>query len=589
LRGLVQSQPFSDAAANAGETAALNIVIDHVKRIWQAQNGAIPSDIEIKELLALAHVQTLDVENGGAAEREAKDLLRGAVLREPAQADVAWNTLVTACERLAATKSGMNRAQLQKLLLDSGINIQATRSYRVDIDRLKAYSILTSRILNDLANIKVGAVNVKIQRPVVDDLRRHGEAGSLLVVGEPGAGKSGALHDLVQSFTGMDVVYLAVDLLGASSLGTLRQELGIDHELTEVLANWTGIQPAFLVIDALDAARGAPVARTLQSLMKLVLENGGRWRVIASIRKFDLRYGDANRDLFEGAPPSPFADPEFPNVRHLNVPILSDLELALIEPQAPALHELVSRSPEQLRALLRVPFNLRLLAALLGDGVPAADLTPIKTQIELLERYWRQRVIRADGQADAREDVLSRTCEEMTASRSLRAERAKVVQPSTGLALDSLLSHQVLSEWQETPWSRTQHHLLAFPHNLLFDYSVARLLLRRASAEIVALLVAQPDLVLFFRPSLSMHFQHLWSEDRTQFWDLTFKLMHATTIPEVAKLVGPTVASALASSETADVFDPLYRALADPEEAVRNDAHEILKHVIGSLLPETLK
>lgn len=99
--------------------------------------------------------------------------------------------------------------------------------------------------------------------------------------------------------------------------------------------------------------------------------------MVASIRKFDLRYSQELQQLFLGEPSAEFRDPEFMGIRHLNVPRLSDEELAQIPPQSPALQALITNAPQELQELLRVPFNLRLMAELLGIGMDLADLTPI--------------------------------------------------------------------------------------------------------------------------------------------------------------------------------------------------------------------
>ena len=100
------------------------------------------------------------------------------------------------------------------------------------------------------------------------------------------------------------MVFLAVGHLDARSPGGLRLELGLDHDLTEVLENWPGTTPAFLVIDALDAAREPQVAETIRYLIRTIVEQKGRWHVVASIRKFDLRYGQELKRLFAGEPPT---------------------------------------------------------------------------------------------------------------------------------------------------------------------------------------------------------------------------------------------------------------------------------------------
>jgi len=171
------------------------------------------------------------------------------------------------------------------------------------------------------------------------------------VVGWPGSGKSGVLHDFAESAidAGRDVVFIAVDQIGATSLGELRNELGLEHELIEILRNWPGHRPGILVIDALDAARGDPASGALLNLVRAIVTSGGRWRVVASIRKYDLRYSPELRDLFRGdvalTVPSNLRDREFSLLRHVNVPLFTDEELDALRRQAPTHRSQAGFSP----------------------------------------------------------------------------------------------------------------------------------------------------------------------------------------------------------------------------------------------------
>src|SRR6185437_10757010 len=109
-----------------------------------------------------------------------------------------------------------------------------------------------------------------------------------------------AVHDLVQLLQqgGSDVVCLATDRLEISSLFTLKAEIGLEHEITDVLKNWQGPRPGYLVIDAVDAARGDAAEQAVLSLMRTTVGANTRWRVVASIRKFDLRYSTELQQLF---------------------------------------------------------------------------------------------------------------------------------------------------------------------------------------------------------------------------------------------------------------------------------------------------
>jgi len=581
------SESLEAVALNKDERRALSVVRDHIASSWSKTAGTHPSDDELRELFALLHIQVLDIDEGFDEEREAKNLLRMAVLEDPDQADVAWAEIIRQCARFSSERSGSDRIGLQRSLLNAGIKLKVVRSYRQDIERLKRYSDTTFNALAHLAQIRVGEAKIKIRRPSTDVLCQVAEEGSILVVGEPGAGKSGALHDLVKALRegGRDCVFLAVDRFAARSLGELREEIGLTHELVEVLDNWLGDQPAFLVIDALDAARGEPASKMIRELVRNVVEKGSRWRVVASIRKFDLRYGEELRRLFAGSPLTSYLDPEFANVRHLNIPPrFSDEELAQIAPQCAELDALLQSASAELHDLLRVPFNLRLMAELLGGGVALEELTPIKTQLELLDRYWKWRVIRDDSQGDAREAVLREACENMVSDRELRISRSRIARPGTSAPLNDLLSTQVLIEWQPSPQTVPDRYVLAFAHHVLFDYAVARLLLRGTPDALVRRLENDRELAVVIRPSLVLHFHHLWTvdESRRQFWDVAFRIILSDQIPEVAKLIGPAVAAELA--RTPSDLEPLCAALESANKQLRASAERALRHLIGALI-----
>lgn len=588
VRSLLQHQSLDEAATNKKELEALSVLKELVRRSWQESLGRDPFDGEFRQLLSLVHVQVLDLEEGQTDELRAKDLLRNSVLQDPDDADAAWAQLISLCANLAAQRSGANRFTLQRELLNARLPLRAPRSYQHDIERLRKYSATTVETLGLLAQIRIDSTPIKIQRVCTRALRKVAEENSILVVGEPGAGKSVALHDLARALQeeGRDCVFVAVDRLAAQSLGKLREEIGLDHELVEVLDNWPGIQPAFLVIDALDAARGNPAATMVRDLIRRVVEKGGRWRVVASIRKFDLRYSEGIKDLFVGSPPTKFQDPEFRYVRHLNIPRLSEEEFAQIEPQSAGLYALIRSAPAELRDLLRVPFNLRLMAKLVGAGVNPDELTPISTQLELLDRYWSHQVIRSDGDryGGAREAVLREACERMVAERVLYVERQAVEGTDTNPLLDDLLSTQILIEWQSSPETQPERYILAFAHHVLFDYAVARLLLRGPREKVVRRLVDDPDLVVFIRPSFMLHFSHLWNFDhsRQQFWDLVFRVIRAPEIPEIGKLIGPSVAAEL--TRTLSDLEPLCAALEDSDAQVQSAAEQALRHLVGALL-----
>lgn len=588
LRGIASGMGLTDAAQNADERAVLAALTANANAAWQHATGAAPSEVDLRHLLSLMHFEVLDV-MGGKDEARSKHILKTSVLANVDQADAAWSQLVRMCSELASAKSGIDRRELQARFLGQGIRLQIPRSYRADIDRLRAYTESTFDGLKQLSVIQVGSEKVKITRPSGAVLRDEAERASLLVVGEPGAGKSGALHGLVEILRGegRDYVFLAVDRLAASSLPGIRQELGLEHELTDVLTNWPSSQPKFLIIDALDAARGDILGRAVRELISAAIESGN-WRVVASIRKFDLRYSAELRRLFRGYPANEFVDAEFNGVRHLNIDILSDEELAQVEASSPELGELIKSASGTLKDLMRRPFNLRLLADMLGSGMTPKDLSPIASKVELLERYWVHRVIDADHdhEGDNREAVLRDVLREMVYSRALRVERAIVAKAGSGPSVDRLLSQHVIVEWQQTAGAAPNREILAFAHHVIFDYAAARLMFRGSPDALINKLRDDIQLAIVVWPSIVMHFQYLWAadDDHGRFWDLTLRLMEAEGVPQIAKLIGPYVAAE--SLASVGDLNALYAALESKTDAVRITGESAFRHLVGALLVE---
>jgi signal recognition particle GTPase len=570
-------------AGNKEENEAAATLRDHITRAWRAETDIDPAPADVIAILRLARIQILDVDESGQAEREAKQLLRSSILADPTAADAAWNTLITATAGYAVNAQRADRAALQRALTDAGIAIKAPRSFHADITRLKDHTTATLRGLIDFSRIHVGDQNVVIRRGAAADLRVASVDGHLLVLGVPGAGKSGAIYDLAHELDtkGADVVLFAVDQIEAASTGALRTELNLTREILTVLAAWPGTAPGYLIIDALDAARSEGAIKTLQTIISDVIASNSRWHVIASVRKFDLRYNPNLQRLFRGTPASTqYTDGEFPAIRHINIPVLADDELAQIQTQSPGLGALVSTAHAPLLELLHLPFNLRLLAELLDAGISVAELEPVRTQVELLDRYWRERIIRHDGQGDARELVLRRATSEMVARRALRVPRTAAIANDTASSafLDDLLSTHVLAEWT-TQTGAAQRDFLTFPHHLLFDYAVARLYIPAEAGDLIGLLSKEADLLIAIRPSIELHFQRLWHHDQAAFWDLTFHSL-ASSLNEVGKLLGPSVAAlhATAINQT----QPLIDCLNDPTRSPTGIAG--LQHLLATLL-----
>ena len=577
---------------------SLDIVAGHVRESWTEETGSGPNGHDVRGLLNRLHVETIDVGEDERDERAAKHILRTNVLEPPDQAAMAWSVLVDEGLRLIRTRGHADRGTLLKALKSAGVSVRGPRSYRRDIQRLKDHSAqVTSRLLRH-ASIRLAGVNLRIQRPYASLLGEAAESGPVLVVGEPGAGKSGVLHALSEALRKerRDVVVLAAEQPPFESTGGLRDELRLDHDVVDVLANWPGTRPAFLLVDALDAARTEPSAAALRNLIQDVGEQANRWNVVASIREYDARYSRDLAVIFKGAPPDglipPLVGGPFAQMRHIAVGQLADDELQQIgKLGASELAKLLGSAPAAVAELLHNPFNLKLAAELLDGGTDPEAIRDVGSQMDLLDLYWQERVLRGGSQRAAlsREAVLRRAVEAMSRDRVLHVDRDLVLTVEAGPHISDLLSQHVIVEWRPRPEDAPRRSTLAFAHHVLFDYAVARLLLGRSASRLAAFLEADPAFVLLGRPSLVMHFHYLWAlgpkgEARKEFWETSLAVCGSAGIPEIGKLIGPGVAAemGLAIQE----FDPLLEALADADDAVRASGENALAYCVRALLDE---
>ncbi len=589
-KGLPADRTLDSMAGSERERKAVKALLAHARAAWLETTGSDPSDAELREFVSKIWVTTIDLSDGGVGTRYAQGQLRSGVLADPAQEAQAWGILVSLVAGLSAIQSGADRPRLQELLAHKGIGLLAAPGYRAEIDRLRGHTAGTASLLRPLSMItRPGkGEDIKLDRPVPRVLLEATKGGSLVITGDPGTGKSASASELISALAGEghDVVAFAADALDAGSLGRLRDELGLEHDLVDVLRNWPGRGRGVLVIDGLDAARGEGTQDALLELIARTSVDASRWNVVASIRRFDLRYNNKLRDLFPhdaaAIVPERYVSAEFPTVRHLVVPDLGDEELSQLAELAPSLGEFLDAAPADLRDLARVPFNLRLLAELVGEDIELSELEPITTQVQLLDKYWEWRVIGTDGQGDARRAVVGRMVGDMAANRRLQVNRRDVVDGDAP-ALRRLLSEHVLAE-QGSGEGAVEDEIISFSHHVLFDYAVERSLLRGTADLVAGAILADPDLLVFARPSFDLHFHHLWEADptRRRFWDAAVDLASVEDIPGIGRVIAP-VAGAELIGELAD-FGPLLEQLDSSDEGRRRGAEETLRHLIGSAI-----
>ena len=569
-QGLNSVQAADVAPLSMKRARAVQIVERQVARGWKTITGRPASKTEMRSIMNLVTVRAYDF--SGTARENAEAFLL-TVLRRADLAGATFSTIAECCHDAMANNTGFDLSELRRTLAAKGIPLNAPRGYRSDVIKLQEYSRRTRQHLKDHESIRVSGKSIHVGRRCTEALVQGTADGSLLIVGEPGSGKTGVLCDAASKLEsdGADVLVLSVDRLS----GTAFSELGLKNPLRSVLLNWPGNGVAYLFIDALDATRRADDDSTFRNLIDDVLSFGtNRWAVIASVRTFDLRQGREFRRLFRGIPPTKgLADPSLPSVAHILVRPWTPEEFTELVRSVPALAEAVDTGSDRIRELALVPFNTRLIADLITDGLGAIDFGDIRSQVQLLRLHWDSRIAKY---GIAAERCLQATVSEMVRSKRLRARKLSV--DCSASALDDLLRENVLVGVDDQS--------IAFRHHILFDYFASRVFLRSDDpAGTARLLGSESGVGFLLAPSVAFLLQALWDSSNDiahrDFWTAVATICGEQACDPVARSVAARVASELPRRQG----DTL--ALLDGPSVQADDRHRRLKtlrHVTGALV-----
>lgn len=503
-----------------GEAVAFEALEAQLKFYLEQHTGNAATRDELNSLIS--SIRLIEFEVAGPTAAAINTVLSRVV--ESEDLTRAMPVLVKCCIDFSRRRSGGDEETFKAALRESNVRLLQPATYQADFERLRE---MTRHALVDMsryATIHVAGSDVPIQlkRTCSDVLVAAAErAQSCLVIGEPGAGKSGALQVAAEKLiaAGRIVMLIQVDQLVGTTLADLQRDFSLSQPLIETLTEWKPDESPILMIDALDASRGTGSEPAVRALITEVRKRAPHWTVIASIRKFDLRYGRQYHRLFDGAPiDAGFEDTEFPNVSHINIPRLRPDEIQEIRSQWPALNSIAEVSGQEFNTLLSSPFNLYLLGRILKSTSSAAS--PAKTQLDLLGQFWQQRVENgAFAAAEESAQVMERLLRTMLRSRRLTAANDDT-PPSLLPAVERLLHDGILYQPQAT-------RMLSFAHHVLFDYALASLVFLRDEEVFVSedLVDAAQD-VLLVAPAIILALRMIWERrsGRERFWEVSLSL-----------------------------------------------------------------
>lgn len=479
---------------------ALTLFEGHVRTAWATRETTEPSNDDLVAMTRMFRILRFSEPAEGAEWRLTTHLLGERLYGGAEKGAGPMRALLEICRRAIRSGAPQDRQGLLRSLRSIGFPEVAAPGFGEDITAVLAYSTQERERLKKHTVMPLDGI-APIERDCLRPLLSAARDGSLMVTGEPGAGKTGVLlrlADLAEEEPG-PVLFLSVERFsGFTHRRNFRDELSITHDLLEVLAAWPGDTPGLLIIDALDASRGGPSEQVLAAFIAdAVARIGERWSVVASIRSFDLRNGQRFRDLMRGSPPeAKFMEKELLGVRHFHVARLSPGELDAIAAGSPELNDLVSTAPEKVKELLRNIFNLSLAAELLASGIEAEAIRHLATQSELISRYEDVRLTGHRVQLAAKAAVKQ------------MIHQHRLMVPSTSIehdAVDDVRAAGVL-----VSAGRDQ---VAFAHHVLFDHIAGRFYLDASDPEALRKqLPSDATTGMLLGPALRFALERLWQE-----------------------------------------------------------------------------
>ncbi|NTU49991.1 MAG: ATP-binding protein, partial [Desulfobulbaceae bacterium] len=510
---------------NQNERAALGVFETLATSFWaEHRSGVEPEDGDLMDLARIFRIARFSMDEGDFDWREASRLLGRHLFGGEVAGDKPLRDLMCIMRNLISSGAPADRDGLLRALRQRGHNDTGSPGFESDVAKLREVTERELTRLKRHSHLPIGA-GLPITRESDAPLVVAMQSGSLLVVGEPGAGKTGALVHSASAIidSGDTVVFLSVDRYsGVSIASDLASELGLRHSIVETLAAMPGPGRKILIIDALDAARAGFSAGVFVSLIEAVHEQlADDWIVVASIRTFDLKNGRRFQQFFAGTPVNErYVEPDLKTVHHFLVPRLSERDLATVGNISPELGALLEAAQPSLVDLLSNIFNLSLAAQLLADGRDPAMFSVISTQSELIDAYENYRLNRTQLQQATKVTVA-----EMVRRRRLTVRKVLIEHPG----LDEVIQTGVLSETGD---------FVSFSHHVLFDHAAGHFYLEWDDPErLLSQLTGDTADAILLAPALRFAVEYLWRSDdhggRSKFWTLVIGIFAENSIDPI--------------------------------------------------------
>lgn len=368
--------------------------------------------------------------------------------------------------------AAMDLAKLREAAADSGVTLLGATPVKLACEAEKAREALAAASVDLLAWEKTLPNGGWMERPEQGNIeaRFQLDTSSTVLLGEPGSGKSALLSKIASSLLdqGASVFALKADFLSTDvrTEADLQRELQLPAPPSELILRLAALQPVFVFIDQLDALASQLDLRSgrLNVLLNLVRRIGGvpNVHVLLSARTFEFNHDVRLRAVeAEGVT---LALPPWHEVKER-------LAEVGIDPDA---------WPEKARDVVRIPQALKTFIALVGAG----RSEPFTTYQAMLEQLWRDRIALADD-SESLTALASDLAGKMAEEETLWLAASRFDDRLNALKRLEALGFIVRSE---------NNLSVAFSHQTVFDYVLARTFIRRAGLLSMYVLERQDSL-----------------------------------------------------------------------------------------------
>lgn len=349
--------------------------------------GRAATDDEVWRFLRSFVLLDFDFSRAGSRDSNyVVSMLQNAL--QPEQAGGAprlWDKLLAIAGAGNPTAGSYDAATLREHLLSEGFVLSIAPDCRADLRKLgEEAEFVLREVQSDIAGLELNRattfeqIQEKLNQPT-----------SLLLVGQPGAGKSALWKSMVRVAQGQGpVLVLSGDRLSGPGWNGYARLLNLQREMREILIALSGSARPTVFVDGLDRVADQGLQKVINDLLRGVAElsqyadGERRWRLVATARDTNLQQVYSWLDSRSMGMLETFLIPE-----------LEEAEIDLVVRNCPRLRPLLG--VPALEPILKNPFMFSLLA---DPRITSGDtpLPPVASEVEVCQVWW-QRVVGLQG------------------------------------------------------------------------------------------------------------------------------------------------------------------------------------------------